>query len=62
MDLNSLPIDLINHISQDLPTYQILNLCQTNKNILKLCNSDELWVLLLQRDFGVRAKTKDPRG
>jgi hypothetical protein len=41
---------------RELSVEDLLKLCATNKEFLKICNSPETWSFLLQRDFNIPLK------
>lgn len=51
MSLESIPSDVINLITSNLHINDIIRLCTTNSNFRQLCNNENMWRLLVQRDF-----------
>ncbi len=56
--MESIPQELLIEIMLNLEITDILNLCQLNKNISKLCNNNEFWRLKSQRDYLNYTQTK----
>src|ERR1700722_1256910 len=43
-NLESLPLDLLKHITYDISFYHLVHLCQGNKNLYsRLCQNDDFW-------------------
>ena len=51
MDLSNLPDELIVQQMSGLTPRDILNLCTTSSRFARVCNSPEIWLQLLGRDF-----------
>ena len=50
--LTSLPRDIRYKIMLDLPTYDLANMCLTNKTWYDICNQDEFWRRRVLHQFG----------
>src|SRR5436853_275603 len=59
--MENLPPELNFQIWKDLPTKDILNLCETNSNFKQICDNDYTWTHLLERDFGINYQGYDPK-
>ena len=52
MNISALPSELILITLANLEPRQLLNLCETNKYYRNICNNENFWQSLVQRDFG----------
>ena len=51
--MESLDANALFNIAKDMDLVDILSLCQSSKQMKKICDSRFLWRYLLQRDYGV---------
>ena len=49
---------LLEEIWKFLPTEEILRYCQVNHTLNSICNDNETWVYLIQRDFKIKYSGK----
>lgn len=54
--LESIPKELIYQITQKLDLNQLQQLCSTNSNFRQICQNEELWRQLVERDFPNKKK------
>lgn len=59
--LSSLPFEVRQMIAQGLSTREIVSFCSTSKANIALCASEELWSILLKRDYPEVAWFADSR-
>lgn len=51
--MESVPLDVLIQLSEELPTVDLLKLCKTSKKLKRICDNPRIWIDRLSKDYNI---------